>query len=607
MSADRPRAEIGSSAVEPAAAPPRAIDVWRRTWLTMLTVTALVVLFAGSRMLIGHFGHRTDTLLEPPELLEAREQLLANPKDTALKEHIRTLDLALRQRYFAHLHTNAVGAWLLLAGGVMLIVAGGGWTATWRRLPMPQPLSAGALSPRRHADSSRWAIGGVTAVVGIAFLIVAASRSSPLPSSLADLETLLAVDVEASPVDPGPSPEEWMANWPMFRGPRGDGVAAATNAPIQWNAETGEGVLWKSPVPQLGHSSPVVWGNRVFLTGGDLEARRVLCFDAESGELVWDRPVPPPSRGFPEPPEVMEDTGVAASTAATDGRRVYAIFATGELAALDYAGHVVWSKALGVPDSMYGYASSLVVWKDVLLVLYDQGDGTDGKSRLFAFDSATGALRWEQPRPVAASWSTPLIAEAAGQTQILTLGEPWAMGYEASTGAEVWRLDCLGTDLAPMPVVVGNFLVVVSPGNHVSGLRMDGQGDVTETHQAWQYDEYVPDITSPLSDGQRVYLLITYGDLVCIDGTTGEMLWEEPLDLEFNASPTLVGDRVYVFSAEGTAVVLEAGAEYREVSRGELHEPVRASPAFVGSRIFVRTAENLFCLGTATEVLDGQP
>jgi outer membrane protein assembly factor BamB len=573
----------------------------------MLTVTALAVLLAGSRMLIGHFGHRAETLLEPPELLNAREQLLVNPKDTALKEQIRALDLSLRQRYFSHLRTNAFGAWLLLAGGVLLIVAASGWTATWRRLPMPQPLSSGELDPRRHVNSSRWAIGGVTVVVGIAFLVMAASRSSPLPDSLAALEAMLVSEIEAAPVDPGPSLEEWRANWPMFRGPRGDGVATVTNAPIQWDAETGEGVLWTSPVPRPGHSSPVVWGSRVFLTGGDLEARHVLCYDAASGELVWDRPVPPPPLGFPEPFEVMEDTGVAASTAATDGRRVYVIFATGELAALDFAGQVVWSKSLGAPDSMYGYASSLVVWKDVLLVLYDQGDGTDGKSRIFAFDLATGTVRWEQPRPVAASWSTPLVAEVAGQTQILTLGEPWVMGYDAATGAEIWRLDCLGTDLAPMPVVVGDFLVVVSPGNHVSGLRMDGQGNVTETHQAWQYDEYVPDITSPLSDGQRVYLLITYGDLIGIDGTTGEMLWEEPLDLEFNASPTLVGDLVYVFSTEGTVVVFEAGDAYREVSRAELLQPVRASPAFVDNRIFVRTAENLFCLGAAVEVGEGQP
>ncbi|MFM1944904.1 MAG: hypothetical protein RI897_3886, partial [Verrucomicrobiota bacterium] len=353
----------------------------------------------------------------------------------------------------------------------------------------------------------------------------------------------------------GSGREEWMANWPMFRGPRGDGVSGVTNAPVAWDVESGAGVLWKVKVPHGGHGSPVVWGDRIFLTGGDVEERHVMCFDAAKGGLLWDREVAPPAEGFGQPLEVMEDTGVAASTPATDGQRVYAIFASGELVAYDYAGELVWSKFLGVPDSMYGYASSLVVWGDLLVVLYDQGNGRDGKSHLYAFDCASGEKRWERSRPVAASWSTPLVTEVGGKARLMVLGDPWVMGYDVLTGDELWRLDCMGTDLAPMPVVTTNLLVVVSPGNHVSGLRMDGEGDVTETHQAWQYDEFVPDITSPVSDGERVYLLITYGDVVCVDGVKGETLWEKSLEVEFNASPVLVGGNIYAFSAEGESVV----------------------------------------------------
>ncbi len=395
----------------------------------------------------------------------------------------------------------------------------------------------------------------------------------------------------------GSGREGWMANWPMFRGPRGDGVAGVTNAPVAWDVESGAGVLWKVKVPHGGHGSPVVWGDRIFLTGGDVEGRHVMCFDVAKGVLLWDREVAPPAEGFGQPLEVMEDTGVAASTPATDGQRVYAIFATGELVAYDYAGELVWSKFLGVPDSMYGYASSLVVWGDLLVVLYDQGNGRDGKSRLYAFDCASGEKRWERSRPVAASWSTPLVTEAGGKARLMVLGDPWVMGYDILTGDELWRLDCMGTDLAPMPVTAKELLVVVSPGNHVSGLRMDGEGDVTATHQAWQYDEFVPDITSPVSDGERVYLLITYGDVVCVDGVKGETLWEESLEVEFNASPTLAGGNVYAFSAEGESVVFAAGGEYREVGRGALGEPVRASPAFVGGRIYVRGLWHLFAIG----------
>lgn len=407
----------------------------------------------------------------------------------------------------------------------------------------------------------------------------------------------LFVGVMGSVVGAGGDRGAWMVNWPMFRGPRGDGVAGVTNAPVSWDAARGEGVVWKVEVPHAGHSSPVVWGDRLFLTGGDVGGRHVMCFDAGTGALVWDRELPVPAEGFGEPLEVMEDTGVAASTPATDGQRVYAIFASGELAAYDYAGELVWSKFLGIPESMYGYASSLVVWRDLLVVQYDQAGERDGKSRLYAFDCASGEKRWERERPVAASWSTPLVTEVGGEARLMVVGEPWVMGYDVLSGRELWRLDCMGTDLAPMPVVTTNLLLVVSPGNHVSGLRMDGEGDVTETHQAWQYDEFVPDITSPVSDGERVYLLITYGDVVCVDGVKGGTVWEKSLDVEFNASPVLAGGNIYTFSAEGESVVFAAGDTYREVGRGNLGEPVRASPAFVGGRIYVRGLWNLYALG----------
>lgn len=583
-----------SSPATEAPALPRAT---RLTWFSMVAVAAVVILVTGGRMLFEHAAHDAATLLEPPELTAARETLLVEPKNEAIKEKIRIDDLKLRERYFLHLDRNALGAWLLLGGGVILILAGRGWAAALRRPPRPLMAVLRPDAPLQRASRARLAVATTALVAALGLWIAAHSVSSSLPDSPEAVQALLAAEPEIAPTDPGPSPEEWLANWPLFRGPRGDGVALTTNAPLHWDAETGEGMLWRAPVPHVGHSSPIVWGDRVFLTGGSAESRHVLCYDATNGNLLWDQIAPPPPQGFPEPLEVMEDTGFAASTAATDGRRVYAIFATGELAAFDFSGKVVWSKTLGVPESMYGYASSLVVWHDLLLVLYDQGDGTDGKSRLYAFEGATGELRWEQRRPVGASWSTPLIVESGGQAQIMTQGEPWVISYDATSGKELWRVDCMGTDLAPMPVTVNDLLVVVSPGNHVSGLRMDGRDDVTATHQVWQYDEFIPDITSPLSDGEHLYLLITYGDLVCMDATRGETIYEKELELEFNASPTLVGRNIYAVSTDGVTVVFAAGPEYRELARSALNEPVRASPAFVRNRMFVRGTEHLFCLG----------
>ena len=573
---------------------------WARAMFWTAWLAGILLVVVGGRMLWGHPENRAEVLLLPPDLAAAREQLLLDPRDEALLERIRELDLTLRQRYFRHLDANAQGAWLLLGAGVILVLALRELASARRRLPMPRV--GDDHDPRRGARDARWAVAGVAAAVALAFVVVSAANRSHLHLAGVGLETLPdAVPLESVP-DPGPALEEWLANWPMFRGPRGDGVAITTTAPLDWDVESGRGVIWKAPVPAPGFSSPIVWGDRLFLTGGTRESRQVLCYDANQGTLLWNQSLPPLRGPHREPPELPEYTGYAASTPATDGRRVYAIFGTGELVAYDFNGTLVWNKMLGPLENTYGHAASLVFWRDLLLVQLDQSDGTDGKSRLYALDGATGQVRWEQPRAVPASWATPLVWEVAGEPQVITLSEPWVIGYDAVSGTEVWRLDCLGPDVAPMPVVVGDLVVVASPHNHVSGLRLDGRGDVTTTHHVWQHDEFVPDVTSPVSDGERLYLLLTFGDLVCVDGATGAKVWDHFVEGEFNASPTLVGNRVYIVSAEGQTLVVEAGDTYQELARSELGEAVRASPAMVDGRIYMRAEQNLYCLGASPVV-----
>jgi hypothetical protein len=190
-----------------------------------------------------------------------------------------------------------------------------------------------------------------------------------------------------------------------------------------------------------------------------------------------------------------------------------------------------------------------------------------------------------------------MIIEGGGVPQIITLAEPWVISYDAATGAERWRADCLGTDLAPGPVLAGEVLVVVSPGRHLVGLRTDGQGDVTKTHVVWQFDESTPDITTPVTDGNRLYFVTTSGLMYCLDATTGKKIWDKDLELEFNASPLRVGRQLYLTDTKGVTRVVEAGDAFREVARAELGEPVHASPALVNGRFYVRGSQHLFCLG----------
>jgi outer membrane protein assembly factor BamB len=298
-----------------------------------------------------------------------------------------------------------------------------------------------------------------------------------------------------------------------------------------------------------------------------------------------------------ELPEAPEFTGYAACTPATDGTRVFASFGSGELVALDFNGNVVWMRQFGPLVNMYGHSTSLLVWQDRLIVLVDQGEAEAGKSRLYALDTATGREVWQQRRPVGASWATPITIEHAGRTQLITLGDPWLIAYDVERGAELWRADCLGADVAPSPVFAGGYVLAVSPHRHLAAVRPDGQDDVTQTHIAWESPDGSTDITSPVCAGDLVFSVSTEGLLTCLDIATGKLVWEKDLEGQMNASPTLVGDRLYFISLKGQSLVLAAAREHQELARGDLGEPVFASPAFVGERVFVRGTKNLFCLG----------
>lgn len=560
-------------------------------------IAGLFSALVGLILLVNHFLVPTDDPVKSVELAQAKEKLHATPTDDALKQRIRDLDLQARRTYFRHLQINLLGAWLLVAGAGVFAFAARRVRAAVEKPHLPKQDADAEAAHARATKIGRWAIAGSGAVMLGLMLALAAAGKSPLPATQTELEKLLAGGAATARPDVAAFVAGRMSNWHQFRGPLGTGIATMTNAPLTWNATNGEGVVWKSPVPAIGHSSPIVWGNRVFLSGGDAKAREVMCFDAATGALLWQKPVPPPPAGFAREPEVPEETGFAACTPATDGTRVFAIFATGELAAFDFAGNVVWSKHLGVPENMYGHSTSLLLWQDRLIVQFDQADAEAGKSRLYAFDTATGRELWQQRRAMGASWATPIVVEQTNRTQLIALGEPWLMGYDPANGTELWRAECLGSDVAPTPVIAGGMVIVASPNKHLAAIHPDGQGDVTKTHIAWTLEDYVPDITSPLATDDLLFSVTTSGLFGCMDVKTGKKVWDADLNAEFNASPTLVGNKLYLISLKGESIVLAAAREMKELARGYLGEPVHASPAFVGGRVFIRGTKGLFCLG----------
>ena len=384
-----------------------------------------------------------------------------------------------------------------------------------------------------------------------------------------------------------PSAEEYKASWPRFRGPDGGGVYAG-EVPL-----SADKIAWSVAVPAAGFGSPLVWGEKVFLSGGDETKREVLCFDAVTGKLLWSSAVP--SAG--DKPEVPDQSGMAAATPATDGKRVYAMFANGDLGAFDFEGKVVWSKHFDLSKNPYGHAASLLTWQDKLIVQLDQGDADDKLSKLTAFDGATGAVVWEQPRPTGASWATPIVFEAAGQTQIVTLAVPWAISYSAKDGAEIWRAECLDGEVTPSPVFAGGLVLVPSPSTKMQAFRPDGKGEVTKSHMAWVAEDGIPDVTSPVSNGELVFVNDSGGVLTCYDAKTGKKQWQQDLGEGCNASPSLVGGKLCLITKDGKIIVIEAARQFKEIGRSALGEQVFASPAFAKERMFVRGLKHLICVG----------
>lgn len=399
-----------------------------------------------------------------------------------------------------------------------------------------------------------------------------------------------------------PTDEEWRRNWPRFRGPAGTGVSTFADAPTKWDGASGEGIRWKTAIPLPGNSSPIVWGQRVFVTGAD-EARRVVyCCDADSGNLLWEAEAPGTPDSTAAPPKVGEATGFAAPTPATDGRRVYAMFANGDIAAVDFAGQVRWSRSLGMPKNTYGHATSLAMAGGLVLVQFDQGTKQDKASKLLALKAETGETAWEAPREVPNSWPTPLVIEHAGQPQIITAADPWVIAYAPADGKEIWRAKCLQADVGPSPTYAGGVVFVANEFPGMAAIRPDGTGDVTDSHVLWEADVGSPDCCSPLATDQFLLVLASFGTLTCYDAKEGgEPLWEHDFDGgNFSSSPTLVSNLVYLFDEDGKAYIVEPTAEEcKPVAEAELGEPCVTSPAFQDGRIYVRGAEHLYCIGNA--------
>ena len=573
----------------------RAFHAWRASaW-----VTGIFSLVVGAVLLAGYVRNRSDNPLTSIRVVDLKAKLRETQGDqSALKEEVRQTDLAQRQLYFRYRARKNTGVYLLVGGAAAFVLCVRLAAALRKRFATPE-IRFGPR-PDSFQGQARWSVAGTGISVFLLLLLVGFRWTLALPNPATSRTG--ASDVAQGGIPDFASAAEYATNWPRFRGPEGSGWSGTTNLPEKWNLKTGNGILWKAAVPGPGLNSPIIWNDFVFLATGDKEQRGIFCLDANSGKIVWRQTLGPGTSAATEaagPPA----TGYAAPTLATDGRRVYAMFGTGESAAFTLDGKQLWVKNLGPIKNNYGHASSLTTWHDRVIIQLDQGESEESKSRLYALNGQTGEIIWQHPRKVGASWASPLVIQNSVTAQVIALAVPNISACDAASGAELWRVEALNGEVTPSPAFAVGLVFAISPSEKLMAIKPGGNGNVTKSHVLWTAEEGIPDITSPATDGELLFNLTSSGLLSCLDAKNGAKQWDHDFEMEFHSSPGLADGKLYLFSLKGTALVLKAERKFKEVFRADMNDSFEASPAFATSRIIIRGETNVWCIGPSTERL----
>ncbi|MCI0456358.1 MAG: PQQ-binding-like beta-propeller repeat protein [Gemmataceae bacterium] len=389
------------------------------------------------------------------------------------------------------------------------------------------------------------------------------------------------------------APVALAANWPGWRGPEASGISPERGLPVEWSRTSN--VRWKVPVRGAGVSSPVVWGDRIFLTAseGRLNDRlHVYCHHRADGRLLWH------TRLFGSAPtDLYAPGGMAVPTPTTDGERLYCLFGTGDLACLDLEGRPVWVRCLaeeyGPFRNRWGMGTSPILVGDMLVVQVDHWS----QSYLLAVDARTGANRWKTDRDSAVNWTSPLAVKTKGGTQIVAVGTHRATGYDARTGKELWHVTGLHQQCIPSPVAESD-LVFIASGEGTLAVRLDGKsGDVTKSNVVWNSRKISPFVPSPGVYRGLVYVVADKGIVTCLEAATGKQVWKERLGEQYHASVVAGDGKLYFASKEGVVRVVQAGPTFRLLAANDLGEPLIASPAISDGQIFLRGEKHLFCIG----------
>ena len=562
-----------------------------RIWYTIArriaAVSAVFMVILIILLVANYIQTHTVDPLNSKALNTLMTRLQETPNDIELKEQIRSIDLLARKAYFTHHWQIRTGNIMLFCFGLILVISLKYMSSLKHRLPDLSESPDGDNAWENKFLARKYVMYGGLVVFVLAIILGIMSEKAARSVDFTGGE-ITAHTGEAAPAADLSALIDIRKNWPSFRGPEGRGIAYQEDPVTQWNGVSGENIIWKIPIPLPGFNSPVIWENKVFLSGGDRDNKEVYCIDAMTGEILWKGEANDVEGSPDDMPAPSGDTGYAAATMATDGVHVFAIFATGDLACWDMDGKRVWAKNIGKPDNHYGHSSSLITYKNLLLVQFDQNSG----GHLIALKSASGELVYDKARDVQISWASPILVNTGTRAEIILNSNPSVVSYDPMTGAELWRAECMMGEVAPSPAYADGMVFAVNDYARLAGIKIGSPAEII-----WEFDDDLSEVSSPVATDKFLIVPTSWGTVSCFNSKTGERYWYHDFDDGFYSSPVIAGDLVYLADMLGNFLIFKAAEEFELVSTCEMGERVVATPAFMHNRIYIRGINHLFCIG----------
>ena len=591
-------------------------------------VTSIFIVLLSAMLIINYFQVRETTPLQT-EVVETLKALNdQNAENVELQEQIRQLDLLARKAYFVQANHLKVGIYILLGLIGILMVCLRFYFEGTKDIPDKEidPIDDWMIKSKTRKYLN-WGIVGLAALaLGFAFF------SSPYYKSLTeksgnegvadfvvedvadpdDITTdrlpgdeLAVADVseidseteeteeitedntegEVTPVEEVPVSK---VTQNAFRGNTSNGQSSARGIPTSWNLQAGTNILWKSPVQKSGYNSPVINGRNVFFTGADNSARELYCYDVNTGELKWKLEASGIAGSPSTMPRVNEDTGLAASTVATNGNQVCAIFATGDIICADMEGNRLWARNLGVPDNHYGFASSLLIYGNIVIVQYDN----DSEPKVMALSLTNGNTVWTKNRSERATWASPMIAYIDNKPQLIIMGNPSITAYNPANGEQIWQVNCMSGEVGASACASDGIVFGASENAKMVAIN------ASNGEQIWESNEYLPEVSSPVATKDVLFIATSYGVLATFDTKTGELLAEHDLGVQFYSSPMIVEGKVYLASVEGKVYVFSANKDATLINTIDTGEKIFATPAFTDGKMIIRSNESVYCVAS---------